>query len=67
MRSPAIFAGEAIERLKAAKFTEVVVTDSIPQNPKAFPGLIILPIAPMLAEVIGHIQRGESVTKIYEQ
>lgn len=63
----AIFAGEAIERLKAAKFTEVVVTDSIPQDPHAFPGLIMLPIAPMLAEVIRHIERGESVTKIYEK
>jgi ribose-phosphate pyrophosphokinase len=63
----AIFAGEAIKRLKEANFTEVVVTDSIPQDHKAFPGLIILPIAPMLAEVIRHIERGESVTKIYEQ
>jgi ribose-phosphate pyrophosphokinase len=63
----AIFAGEAIKRLKEAKFTEVVVTDSIPQDYKAFPGLIILPIAPMLAEVIRHIERGESVTDIYKR
>lgn len=62
----AIFSGNAIANLKAAKFKEVVVTDSVPVNKKAFPGLKILPIAPMLAEVIRHIELGESVTDIYK-
>ncbi|MDD5623760.1 MAG: ribose-phosphate diphosphokinase, partial [Candidatus Peribacteraceae bacterium] len=63
----AIFAGEAIKRLKKAKFAEVVVSDSIPQDPKAFPGLRILPVSPLLADVIHRIELGQSVTKIYEK
>lgn len=63
----AVFGGEAIKRLKKAKFTEVVVTDSIPQDPKAFPGLTILPTAPLLADVVRRIEQGQSVTKIYEK
>ncbi len=61
----AVFSGEALKRLKQAKFKEVVVTDSIPVDPKAFPGLKVLPIAPLLAEVIEHITSGQSVTEIY--
>jgi ribose-phosphate pyrophosphokinase len=62
-----VFSGPAIERLKEAAFKEVIVTDSIPNNPKAFPGLTILPVAPLLAEVIRHVDRGESVTEIYRK
>lgn len=62
-----IFSGPAIERLHNAKFTEVVITDSIPNDTEAFAGLKILPIAPMLAEVITHIEKGESVTDIYNK
>ena len=61
-----IFSGPAVERLEEAQFTEVIVTDSVPNDPKAFKGLTILPIAPLLAEVIQHIERGESVTDIYK-
>jgi ribose-phosphate pyrophosphokinase len=61
----AVFSGKAVENLSKAGFKEVIVTDSIPVNPKAFAGLIVLPIAPLLAQVIGHIERGESVTEIY--
>lgn len=63
----AILSGPAVERLKKAKFKEVVVSDSLPVSPKLFPGLTVLPIAPMLAEVIGSMQRGESVTAIYKR
>lgn len=62
-----IFSGPAIEKLSHANFKEVIVTDSIPCDPRAFPGLVILPIAPLLAQVIEHVYRGESVTEIYEQ
>jgi ribose-phosphate pyrophosphokinase len=60
----AVFSGPAIDRLKKAKFKEVVVSDSIP-SAETFPGLNILPIAPLLAEVIQHIDKGQSVTAIY--
>ena len=63
----AIFSGNAIENLRKAAFTEVVVTDSTPLDAKQLPSLKILPIAPLLAEVISHIERGESVTEIYKK
>lgn len=62
----AVFSGPAIERLTAAKFAEVVVSDTIPSR-QTFPGLTVLPIAPLLAEVIRHIERKESVTDIYKK
>ncbi len=61
-----VFSYPAIERLRDAKFKEVIVTDSIPTDPKAFSGLTILPIAPLLARVIENIESGRSVTEIYE-
>lgn len=62
----ALFSGPAEERLKKAQFKEVVVTDSIPQE-KSFEGMTVLPIAPLLAEVIQHIERKESVTDMYKK
>jgi ribose-phosphate pyrophosphokinase len=62
-----IFSGPAIERLKKAAFKEVIVTDTIPTDPNAFEGLTIVPIAPLLAEVIQSVDKGESVTKIYDK
>ena len=61
-----IFSPPAAERLAKAAFKEVIVSDSIPPS-ATFPGLTVLPIAPLLAEVIGHIERKESVTDIYKQ
>jgi len=62
-----IFSGNAMENLTGAGFKEVVVSNSIPTEGKEFPGLKVLPIEPMLANVIGHIERGESVTDMYKQ
>jgi ribose-phosphate pyrophosphokinase len=59
-----IFSGPAIDRLKEAAFAEVVVTDTIPLK-ETFKGLKVLPIAPMLAQVIHHVESGKSVTDIY--
>ncbi|TSC79383.1 MAG: Uncharacterized protein G01um101425_663 [Candidatus Peregrinibacteria bacterium Gr01-1014_25] len=60
-----VFSGPALERLRAIAPKEVVVTDSIPCDP--FPGLTVLPIAPLLAEVISHVESGQSVTEIYKK
>ena len=62
-----VFSYPAIERLKDAGFEEVIVTDSIPTDPKAFDGLTILPIAPLLAQVIEHVEKGQSVTELYDK
>lgn len=61
-----IFSPPAIERMQEAQFKEVIVTDSIPTDPNAFAGLTILPIAPLLAQVIEHVESGKSVTEIYD-
>ncbi len=61
-----VFSGKAHENLKIAAFKEVVVTDSMPVKEHAFPGLTVLTIAPMLAEVIRHVESGTSVTEIYK-
>lgn len=61
-----VFSGPAIERLTEAAFTEVVVTDSIPVE-ASFKGLTVLPIAPLLAKVVKHVEGGLSVTDIYTQ
>lgn len=65
--SHALFSGPAIERLQQAAFAQVIVTDSIPNEESAFHGLKILPIAPMLATVIKHIEKKESVTDTYKE
>jgi len=61
-----IFSGNAVANLSKAGFEEIVITDSIPQN-KSFKGLAVLPIAPLLAEVIRHIESKQSVTDIYKK
>jgi len=63
----AIFSGPAIERLKEAKLKEVIVTNSVPVDEKAVPGLKVLSVAPLIAEVIEHIEHDESVTDIYNE
>ena len=61
----AVFSGPAIERLGAAGFKEVVVTDSIPLPPeKQFEGLKILSIAPLFAGIVKAVHEGKSVTEV---
>ena len=63
----AVFSGPAIERLKAAKFKEVVVTNTIylPKE-KRFPGLKILSTAPLFAEAISRNHNNLSISEIFE-
>lgn len=63
----AVLSGEAPKRLREAELKEIVVTDSIPPPLSAPPNLTILSIAPLLAEVIRHIESHQSVTEIYGQ
>jgi ribose-phosphate pyrophosphokinase len=61
-----IFSGPAIERLTKAAFKEVIVTDTLPIQ-KKFNGLKVLTVASLLAEIIQHVEKGESVTEIYKK
>src|SRR3989344_262268 len=65
MATHGIFSDRAIERLSQANFKEVIITNSIPHPENLFQNLTVLSIAPLLAEVIRHVERGESVTNIY--
>jgi ribose-phosphate pyrophosphokinase len=62
-----VLSGPAMERLRQAQFAEVVVTDSLPPPSDGSELLTVLPIAPMLAKVIQHIESGQSVTEIYRR
>ncbi len=62
----AVFSPPAVERLRAAKFKEVVVTDTIPlPNEKMFPGLHVLSVAPLLAKAIRNVHESKSVSSVF--
>ncbi len=65
--SHAVFSDPAIERLKEAPFTEVIVTDSIelPED-KKFENLTILSTSKMFSEVIKRIYSNEAISDLFE-
>ncbi|MGN7860040.1 ribose-phosphate diphosphokinase [Microbacterium sp. 22303] len=63
----AIFSDPASERLQDSAIDEVVVTDTIPLSAsRRFPGLRILPIAPLLATAIRQVFEDGSVTSMFD-
>ncbi|MGN6125604.1 MAG: ribose-phosphate diphosphokinase, partial [Humibacter sp.] len=63
----AIFSDPAVERLQDESVDEVVVTDTVPiPAEKRFPGLTILPIAPLLARAIHEVFEDGSVTSMFD-
>lgn len=62
----AVFSHPAVERLRGAKFKEVLVTDTIPLSPeKMFPGLSVLSVAPLLAKTIKNVHESRSVSSVF--
>ena len=63
-----VLAGGAVERIKAAPFDEVVVTDTVPLNDKAasLENIKVLTVAPLLGEAIGRIHKNESVSIMFD-
>lgn len=62
----AVLSGPAIERLRASTLRELVVTDSLPLPPeKQDPRITVLSVAPLLAEAIGRIHDGRSVSELF--
>lgn len=59
-----VFSDPAFERLSAAGFKEVIVTDTIPLKQK-FEGLVVISIADVLAQIIDNVHNQKSITKIY--
>lgn len=62
----ALFSDPASERLQDDAIDEVVVTDTVPLAPERhFPGLTVLPIAPLLARAIKEVFEDGSVTSMF--
>jgi ribose-phosphate pyrophosphokinase len=63
----AVFSDPATLRLQDDSIDEVVVTDTIPVPvEKRFPGLTVLPIAPLLARAIHEVFEDGSVTSMFD-
>jgi ribose-phosphate pyrophosphokinase len=61
-----VFSGPAVERLRACRIKELVVTNSIALPPeKRFEKLTVLSVAPLLGETIQRIHTGASVSATY--
>jgi len=61
-----VLSGPAIERLKAAEFEEVIVTNTLPIPPeRRFEGLTVLSIAPLIARAIHEVFEDGSVTSLF--
>src|SRR5262249_19333998 len=63
----AVLCGPAIDRLRGAPLTQIVVTDSIPLPPnKQLPNLTVVSVAGLLADAIRRIHCNESVSVLFE-
>ena len=62
-----VFAGPAVDRLRALDVQEIVVTDSVPLGPeKMLPNMTVIPVAPQLGDAIGRIHSGQSVGALFQ-
>jgi len=66
--SHGVLSGPALERINNSEITELVVTNSIPQeeNMKKCSKLKVIDIAPMLAEAIRRTHNGESISVLFK-
>ena len=63
----AVFSGPAAGRLNACKFKEIVVTNTIPQDPaKKINNLSIIDTVPLFAEVIKRNHEHRSISELYD-
>ncbi len=61
----AIFAGDAVRKLERAPLERIVVTNTLPLPPASrFEGLVVLSVAPLIADAIRAIFEDASVSEI---
>ena len=61
-----ILSGPAVERLQDAGIEQIVLTDTVPLPPhKRLPRITTISVAPLFAEAIKRIHRGESVGALF--
>jgi ribose-phosphate pyrophosphokinase len=62
-----VFSGPAVERLRASKASEVVITNTLPiSDDQKFEGLTVLSIAPLIARAIREVFEDGSVTSLFD-
>ena len=62
-----VLSAPAAQRLQDSRIKEVVVTDTLPIAPEnRFPGLTVLPIAPLIARAIREVFDEGSVTSLFD-
>jgi ribose-phosphate pyrophosphokinase len=63
----AVLSGPAVERLSQSPIRELVVTDTVPvPQEKRWDRVVVLSIAPLLAESIRRIHTGQSISVLFE-
>ena len=61
-----LFCGNALEKFAESDITGIVVTDTVPIDPIAKPDkMMVLPVAPLLAETIMNVFADDSVSAIF--
>ena len=64
----AVLSDPAVQRLKKARFKEVVVTDTVPiLAAQKFAALKTISVAPLLAKTISHVHMNKSVSAIFSK
>jgi ribose-phosphate pyrophosphokinase len=68
--SHGLFAGPAVQRLRDADLTEIVVTDTVPVTPQVregLPNLTVLSVSDLIGEGIRRIHEHRSVSALFEE
>ena len=60
-----LFSGDAFETLGTVPFEKIVVTDTVPLAPGAPENVVVIPLAPLLADSITQIFTGGSVSQAF--
>jgi ribose-phosphate pyrophosphokinase len=61
-----LFCGDALEKFADSEISGIVVTDTVPIDPIAKPdNMMVLPVAPLLAETIMNVFADDSVSAIF--
>ena len=60
-----LFSGDAFETLGTVPFEKIVVTDTVPLGPGAPENVVVIPLAPLLADSITQIFTGGSVSQVF--
>lgn len=62
-----LFSGPALERIIGSEITELIVTDTLPQEQKGsrVPKITVLSVARLIAEAIRRVHEGESIGDLY--